>query len=78
MNWEAVGAIIAAIIFGGYKMVKGLKEWKARKRGLAPNPQRCEDHEVRLRKVEEIMPEIRVDIGIIKTDISWIKDALKD
>ena len=77
-NWEAVGAIVAAILFGGYKMVRGLKEWKARKRGLAGNPARCEDHESRLRRVEGIIPDIGKDIAIIKTDISWIKDALKD
>jgi len=62
--------------------VLGIKKWKdnrARKTtGIPPNPQRCIDHETRLRTVESACIEYRTEIGTIKEDVKEIKGDVKE
>jgi len=55
-------AAIAVIVF-----LERRKERRAKRKGLPPNPERCEDMAKRMKAVED-------DIAIIRDDIKYIMD----
>ena len=78
-----LGSTIADVVVGGaaltsgvYLAAKRIKERRAEKKGLPPNPERCEKHESRLGtlevtagKFEEKFLNIHADIAEIKGDV---------
>ena len=80
MDWAKMAewtALAVGVVAG---MFLGWKEWKERraeKRGLPPNPVRCEDHEGRLRKVEAACLYMSPQISGIEDDITEIKSDIK-
>ena len=77
---SAVGAAIAAFFIARKEYMDRRKEKREKQMeaqfGLLPNPTRCDDHEKRLRSVEdqtarfdERSMSIQVDIGEIKQDV---------
>ena len=76
---------VADIVIGGAAaasgVVLGIKKFKdvraKKKEGLGPNPERCIDHESRLRTVEASCIEYKTEIKGMKDDISEIKEDVK-
>jgi hypothetical protein len=67
------GAIVILGIWAGYKE---FIEWRVKKAikltagiDIGPNPERCADHEKRLRQMESDIGQIRTDIAVIKSHI---------
>jgi len=74
----ALGTAAALVVLGAWNVYKWWREYSMRKKyKLGPNPERCEDHEQRIRAVENTESTLKGDIGIIKTDIQWIKHHLE-
>lgn len=74
VEYTALAVGLVAGVFLGYKE---WKERKARDRGLSPNPVRCEDHEGRLRKVENVCIEMGPRMEDLEDDITEIKGDVK-
>ena len=75
----AIGMVAAIIGLGLWNGYKEYREYRMRKRmDILPNPQRCEDHEQRIRTMERCMAEAGVHFQTIKQDISEIKDMIHD
>ncbi len=66
-----LASLTGNVIVGGYLGWKGLKEKRARKRGMSANPQRCINHEVALGRMDE-------RLGHVEDDIKEIKDRLRN
>jgi alpha-N-acetylglucosamine transferase len=77
MNWQAIGMVIALLLLGGWNALREYRDYKRKKmefelteaKGLAPNPERCEDHEDRLRKIEGTCSDIKTDVAVMKQQI---------
>jgi hypothetical protein len=76
MNWGEIGKITAIVILGLWAGYKEFIEWRVKKTikavsgvNLGPNPERCGDHERRLRKIEETLGDIKTDIAVIKSKL---------
>lgn len=80
MDWAKIAewtALAVGVVAG---MFLGWKEWKERKargHGLSPNPVRCEDHEGRIRKVENVCVEMGPRMNGLEKDITEIKADVK-
>lgn len=80
MDWSKIAEWVALAVGLVAGVLLGIKEWRekrAEKRGLLPNPTRCEDHEARLRKAEAICVEIPARIHGLEENISEIKGDVK-
>jgi len=74
----ALGTAAALVVLGAWNVYKWWREYSMRKKyKLGPNPERCDNHEQRIRAVEECVSGVKVDLGVIKTDIGWIKRHLE-
>lgn len=80
MDWVKIAEYVALAVGVVAGLFIGWKEWKerrARSNGLAPNPTRCEDHEGRLRKVEEVCTKVGPQISGLEKDVQEIKTDVK-
>ncbi len=77
-------AIVADIVIGGvalssgiYLGIKRVKEYRAHKKGLPPNPERCEKHEARIGELEVTAGRFDERFQNIQCDITEIKGDVK-
>jgi hypothetical protein len=68
---------VTAMTSGIYLGCKKVKEYRAEKKGLLPNPQRCERHEERLGGLEAKCERFDERILNIQGDIAEIKGDVK-
>jgi len=73
----AVMGGIGTLVGSAMWAYKSKKEREARKKGLIGNPARCEDHEKRLRIVEEQVTRFDERSIATQADISEIKNDVK-
>lgn len=86
MDFQAIGTVAALVLLGGWTGIKEYREYRARKReaqitaelGLSSNPERCQDHENRLREVERSCGEIKTDIAVIRTLVAATATDISD
>jgi len=67
MNETVLIALIANMTGLIGLFIKVMRDGKVKRRGNNPHP--CENHDVRIDQVEK-------DMGIIKTDVKYIKDEI--
>ncbi|MCK9597992.1 MAG: hypothetical protein M0R06_03060 [Sphaerochaeta sp.] len=62
-----------SVLIGGYLFFKWLRERKAVKRGLAPNPTRCQEHADAINGIkDQINDELLPDIKRIKEKLDIV------
>ena len=72
-----IAEIGAIVCLGAWQGFREYREYRGRKKfNLAVNPKRCEDHEVRLRGVENILTGFRADIENIKVSVHDISERI--
>jgi hypothetical protein len=69
---------VAALSSGVYLAAKRVKEHRAEKKGLLPNPERCEKHESRLGELEVKAGRFDERFLSVHADITEIKDDVKE
>lgn len=75
-----VGEISGAVLVAGgamFMVIKALKERKATKAGLGPNPTRCIEAEKRITAVEICAAEVKVQIAGIDKKVDTVHDDVK-
>jgi len=72
-------AVVLAL--GADRLVREIKERKAKKRGLSPNPTRCREHEDAIKTLDGKLDDTRLDVAKLGTkmdqaqkDIDYIKN----
>jgi hypothetical protein len=73
---EIVTASVIVLIIG-FNAWEKYHEYRKRKTyGLAANPDRCQDHELRLREMERSCGQIKTDVAVIVEKVGNIEDRL--
>jgi len=86
VDLQAIGTVAALILLGGWTGIKEYREYRARKHearmteelGLSANPERCQDHESRLREVERSCGEIKTDVAVVRTLVGAMATDISD
>ena len=63
MSVLSIAEYVALAVGLGAGIVLGIEKWKARNRGLRPNPTRCQDHKERITNLEKGYGEVCVSLG---------------
>jgi hypothetical protein len=73
---EIVTASVIVLIIG-FNAWEKYHEYRKRKTySLAANPDRCQDHELRLREIERSCGQIKTDVAVIVEKVGNIEDRL--
>lgn len=64
LSAKELAEALSILLMGGYLFFKWIKERKAVKRGLAPNPTRCQEHadainDIKSQIKDELIPDIK-------------------
>jgi len=70
-----IASVVGAGVVGAFMAWKEWKERRARKRGLRGNPARCEDHEKRLRFIEDMSSRYDERIGVLQKTVTRIEES---
>lgn len=70
-----IGSAVCAGIIGSFLAWREWKEKRAQKRGLRANPARCEDHERRLRFIEDLSSRYDERIRVLQNTVSRIEES---
>jgi hypothetical protein len=74
---QNLATILSIIIIAGYLAWKEIREYQKRKNySLAANPDRCQDHELRLREIERSCGQIKTDVAVIVEKVGNIEDRM--
>jgi hypothetical protein len=73
---EIITASVIVLIIG-FNAWEKYHEYRKRKTySLAANPDRCQDHELRLREIERSCGQIKTDVAVIVEKVGNIEDRL--
>ena len=74
MTITVMAQILAILTLAGWTVYKEIRERsKAHKYDLAENPERCHDHEMRLRGIESACGEMKTDLAVISTKMTGLE-----
>jgi hypothetical protein len=74
---QNLATILSIVIIAGYLAWKEIREYQKRKNySLAANPDRCQDHELRLRSIEKDCGEIKTNVAVLVTKVDSLDDRL--
>jgi hypothetical protein len=73
---EIITASVIVLIIG-FNAWEKYHEYRKRKTySLAANPDRCQDHELRLRSIEKDCGEIKTNVAVLVTKVDSLDDRL--
>ncbi len=77
MSIQVIAQVIAIVVISGWLVYKEVAERsKARRYDLADNPERCHDHENRLRSIEGKCGEMTTTLAVVNTRLEGVEKRL--
>lgn len=79
MTIPVIAQILAILTLAGWTVYKEIRERsKTRRYDLAENPDRCHDHEMRLRSIESNCAEIKTEMAVVSTRMMGLERRVDD
>jgi hypothetical protein len=77
MSLTVITQVLAIVIITGWLVYKEVHErGKSRDYGLLENPERCKDHEERLRQIEKDCAATTTQLAVLTVEVRGVKDRM--
>lgn len=77
MSVTVIAQVVSILIIAGWLVYKEVREAnKVKKYDLMANPERCKDHEERLRSIERSCSTMTVSLAVLETRVGGVERRL--